>query len=58
VSVLVVLRNAKNLRVSIAFGDSLTAADVGTGLVDFLVVCEVLLEICLLRLVPCRKSSS
>jgi hypothetical protein len=38
------------LRVNTAFGGSLTAADVGTGLVDFLAVCEVLLEIFLLCL--------
>jgi hypothetical protein len=30
--------------VNTAFGGSLTAADVGTGLVDFLVVCEELLR--------------
>jgi hypothetical protein len=34
-----VLRGAKKLRVNTAFGGSLTAADVGTGLVDFLAVC-------------------
>jgi hypothetical protein len=46
----VVLRGAKELRVNTAFGGCLTAADVGTGLVDFLALCEVLLETCLLRL--------
>jgi hypothetical protein len=36
----------------------LTAADVGTGLVEFLAVCEVLLEICHSRLFISWKSSS
>ena len=40
----VVLRGAKNLQVNTSFGDSLTA------LVDFLAVCEILLEIHTLRL--------
>jgi hypothetical protein len=34
----VVLRGAKKLRVKAAFVGSLTAADVGTGLVDYLAV--------------------
>jgi hypothetical protein len=42
---MLVLRDGKKLRVNTDFGDSLTAADFGTGLVDFLAVCEVLLEI-------------
>jgi hypothetical protein len=44
---------AKKLR---AFGGSLTAADVGTCLVDFFAVCDVLL--CLLCLFTFWKSSS
>jgi hypothetical protein len=50
VSMLVVLRGAKKLRAVTAFGGSLRAAGVETGLVDFVAVCEVLLEICLLSL--------
>jgi hypothetical protein len=46
----VVLRGAKKLRVNTDFGGSIATADVGTGLVDFLAVCEELLEICLLHL--------
>jgi hypothetical protein len=38
VSISVVLRGAKKLRVNTVFGGSLTAADVGTVLVDFLAV--------------------
>jgi hypothetical protein len=57
VSMLVVLRGAKKLRVNTTFGGSLTAVDLGTGLVDFLDVCEVSLEICLLRLFISWKSS-
>jgi hypothetical protein len=53
----VVLRDAKKLRVNLAFGGSLTAAGVGTGLVDFLAVCEVLLEICLLCFFASWRSS-
>jgi hypothetical protein len=41
----VVLRGLKKLRVNTAIGGILSAADVGTGLVDFLAVYEVLLEI-------------
>jgi hypothetical protein len=41
VSMSIVLRGAKKLRVNTAFGGSLTAADVGTDLVDFLAVCVV-----------------
>jgi hypothetical protein len=44
----VVLRGAKKLRVNAALRDSLTAADVGNYLVDFLAVCTVMLDICLL----------
>jgi hypothetical protein len=40
-SMSVVLRGAKKLRDNTAFGGSLTVADVGTGLVDFLALCEV-----------------
>jgi hypothetical protein len=58
VSMSVVLRGARNLRVNTAFGGSLTAADTGTGLVDFLAFYEVLLEICLLRLFTSWRSSS
>jgi hypothetical protein len=54
----VVLRGAKKLQVKIAFGGSLVAVDVGTGLGEFLAVCEVSLEICLLRLFTSWKSSS
>jgi hypothetical protein len=50
VAMSVVLRGAKKMRVNTGFGRTLTDADVGTGLVDFLAVCKVLLEICLLRL--------
>jgi hypothetical protein len=49
VSMSVVLRGAKKLRVHTAFGVSLTTVDVGTGLIDFLDVCELSLEICLFR---------
>jgi hypothetical protein len=45
VSMSIVLRGAKKLRVNTAFGGSLKSADDGTCLVDFLAVCEVLLEI-------------
>jgi hypothetical protein len=58
VSMSVVLRSAKKVQVNTAFGGSLTAADVGTDLVDFLAVCEVLLEIYLLHLITSWKSSS
>jgi hypothetical protein len=37
----VVLRGAKKLRVNTAFGGSLIAAVVGTGLVHILALCEV-----------------
>jgi hypothetical protein len=40
-----VLRGAKKLRVNDAFGGIFTAANFGTGLVDFLAVCKVLLDI-------------
>jgi hypothetical protein len=50
VSLSVVLRGAKKLRFNTDFGGSLTAADVWNGLVDFLAVCEVSSDICLLRL--------
>jgi hypothetical protein len=49
-SMSVVLRGMKKLQVNTDFGGSLTAVDVGTGLVYFLAVCEVLLEIHSLRL--------
>jgi hypothetical protein len=45
VPISVVLKGAKKLRVNTAFGGSLRAADVGTGSVNFLALCEVLLEI-------------
>jgi hypothetical protein len=38
------------LRIGTAFGDSLTVIDIGTDLVDFMVVSQVSLEIRLLRL--------
>jgi hypothetical protein len=47
VSMSAVLRGAKSLRVNTTFGGSLTDADIGTGLVDFLAVNEVSLKICL-----------
>jgi hypothetical protein len=40
----VVVRRAKKLQVDIALGDNLTTADVGTGLVDVLAVCEIPLD--------------
>jgi hypothetical protein len=43
---------------SAAFGGSLAAVDVRTGLVNFLALCEVLLEVCLLCVFPLWKSSS
>jgi hypothetical protein len=49
VSMSAVLRDAKNFPVDTAFGGSLTVADVGTLLVNFLADCEVSLELCLLR---------
>jgi hypothetical protein len=57
VSISLFLRCAKKLQVNTAFVGSLTATDIGTGLVDFLPICEVSLEICLLRLFTSRKSS-
>jgi hypothetical protein len=58
VSMAVVHKGAKKLRVNTAFGGSLTTTDVRTGLVDFLAVCEVSLEMCLLHLFTSWKSSS
>jgi hypothetical protein len=54
VSMSVVLRSVKKVQVNTAFRGSLTAADVGTDLVDFLAVCEVLRvsEIYLLHMLP------
>jgi hypothetical protein len=46
VSMSVILRGAKELRANTAFGGILILAAVGNGLVDFLAVFEVLLEIC------------
>jgi hypothetical protein len=57
ISISVVQSGAKKLRIDIAFGGSLTAADVGTSLADFFAVYEVSLEICLLRLFTSWKSS-
>jgi hypothetical protein len=54
----VVLRGAKELRVTADFGGILTAADIGTCLVNFLAVYEVLFEICLLRLFTYWNSMS
>jgi hypothetical protein len=56
VSMSLVLRGSKKLRVDTALGGSLTAVDIVTDLVDFLAVCEVSLEICLLRLFTFWKS--
>jgi hypothetical protein len=53
-----VLRSAKKLLVDTAFGGSLTAADVVTGLFDFLAIYSLLLDICLLRVFISWKSSS
>jgi hypothetical protein len=50
VSILLVLRGAKTLRVITDLVDDLLAADFVTDIVDFLADCEVSLEICLLRL--------
>jgi hypothetical protein len=47
VSMSLFLRAAKKWRDDTAFGGSLTAANVGTVLVDFLAECEVSLELCL-----------
>jgi hypothetical protein len=58
VTMSVVLRGAKKLRVNTDFGGSLTAADAGTSLLEFLAVCELLSEICPLRLFTSWKSSS
>jgi hypothetical protein len=46
-----VLIGAKKLQINTTFGGNLTAADVGTSLVDFLAVCDVLL-----RYVSCFSS--
>lgn len=48
VTMSVVLRGVKKLRVNIACGGSLIAVDAGTGVVDFLAVCKVPLGICFL----------
>jgi hypothetical protein len=45
VSVSLILRGAENLRVNTAFGGNLTAADIVTGLLEFLAVCKLLLGI-------------
>jgi hypothetical protein len=58
VSMPVVLRGAKPLRVGTAFGGILKAADIGTVLVEFLAYCEVSSELRLLRFFASRKSSS
>lgn len=39
-SMSVFLRGVKKLQVNTAFGGSLTAADVGTSLADFLALCD------------------
>jgi hypothetical protein len=52
-----VLRGVKKLRVSTAFGGSLTAVD-GTSLVNLLAVYEVSLDMCLLWLLTSWKLSS
>jgi hypothetical protein len=44
VSMSMVMRGAKKLRVNSAFGSTLTSADVGASFVDFLAVCEVLIR--------------
>jgi hypothetical protein len=58
VSMAVILRGAKKLRVYTAFEGSMKAANIGTVLVEFLADCEVLSELCLLRFFTSRKSSS
>jgi hypothetical protein len=54
----VVLKGVEKLPVNAPFGGSLTAANVGTGLVEFFAVCEISLKVCLLHLFISRKSSS
>jgi hypothetical protein len=49
VSMPVVLRGAKKLRVDAAFGGNMKAADIGTVLVEFLADCEVSSELRHLR---------
>jgi hypothetical protein len=46
----IVLTGAKKLHVNTDFGGSLTAVDVRTGLVYFMVVCKVLLVVYLASL--------
>jgi hypothetical protein len=58
VSMSVVQRSAGKAHINIASGGILTAADIGIDFFDFCAVCEVLLEICLLRLFISWKSSS
>jgi hypothetical protein len=48
-SMTLVLRDAKKLQDDTAFGVCLTVVEIGTDLVDFMVVSEVSLEIRLLR---------
>jgi hypothetical protein len=50
VSKSVALRSAKNLRVNTASGHGVRTVDVETNLAELLAVCEVLIEICFLRL--------
>jgi hypothetical protein len=58
VSMSLVLRCAKKLRVNTVLVGSLLAADFGADVIDFLSVREVSLEICLLRLFRSWKTSS
>jgi hypothetical protein len=58
VSMSLVLRAAKKLRVGIALVGSLSTVDFGADIVDFLAVCEVSLGTWLLRLFTSWKASS
>jgi hypothetical protein len=58
VSMSLVLRGEKNLRVITVLVGSLPAADFAADVIDFLAVCEASLEIRLLRLFTSWKSSS
>jgi hypothetical protein len=58
VSMPVLPRGAKKLRVDTASGGSLKATDMGTVLVEFLADCQVLTKLHLLRFFTPRKSSS
>jgi hypothetical protein len=53
-----ILRGAKKIRINTVFRGNLKTGDAGTGLFDYLALCEVFLEVCLLRLLASWKSSS